>query len=122
VLHPAARHGPLPDPVDEEERVGCPPYAKALTCRSSTGPTLEKSSYEISVSADSSHPTTKKIVYVSSIAWLGVTAACRVAHVRRGGAGAGLVSVYGPEPLNKPADGNVLVCCSQPIHDVVIDL
>jgi hypothetical protein len=37
----------------------------------------------------------------------------------------GLVSgevVYGPEPLEKPADGNLLVCCSQPIHDVVIDL
>ena len=37
----------------------------------------------------------------------------------------GLVSgavVYGPEPLDKPADGNVLVCCSQPIGDVVIDL
>jgi ferredoxin len=29
---------------------------------------------------------------------------------------------YGPEPLDKPADGNVLVCCSQPIRDVVIDL
>jgi MOSC domain-containing protein YiiM/ferredoxin-NADP reductase/ferredoxin len=37
----------------------------------------------------------------------------------------GLVSgsvVYRPEPLEKPADGNVLVCCSQPIGDVVIDL
>jgi len=37
----------------------------------------------------------------------------------------GLVSgevVYRPEPLEKPADGNLLVCCSQPIHDVVIDL
>jgi len=37
----------------------------------------------------------------------------------------GLVSgavVYGPDPLDKPADGNVLVCCSQPIGDVVIDL
>jgi ferredoxin-NADP reductase len=37
----------------------------------------------------------------------------------------GLVSgavVYGPEPLDKPADGNVLVCCSQPTRDVVIDL
>jgi ferredoxin-NADP reductase/MOSC domain-containing protein YiiM len=29
---------------------------------------------------------------------------------------------YGPEPLEKPADGNLLVCCSQPIRDVVIDL
>jgi ferredoxin-NADP reductase/MOSC domain-containing protein YiiM len=37
----------------------------------------------------------------------------------------GLVSgavVYGPEPLDKPAEGNLLVCCSQPLNDVVIDL
>jgi ferredoxin-NADP reductase len=37
----------------------------------------------------------------------------------------GLVSgaiVYGPEPLDMPADGNLLICCSQPIRDVVIDL
>jgi ferredoxin-NADP reductase/MOSC domain-containing protein YiiM len=37
----------------------------------------------------------------------------------------GLVSgavAYGPEPLEKPADGNLLVCCSQPIRDIVIDL
>jgi MOSC domain-containing protein YiiM/ferredoxin-NADP reductase len=37
----------------------------------------------------------------------------------------GLVSgtvVYGPEPLEPPAAGNVLVCCSQPSGDVVIDL
>jgi MOSC domain-containing protein YiiM/ferredoxin-NADP reductase len=37
----------------------------------------------------------------------------------------GLVSgevVYGPQPLEQPADGNLLVCCSQPIRDVVIDL
>lgn len=37
----------------------------------------------------------------------------------------GLISggvVYEPEPLDKPADGNVLVCCSQPVRDTVIDL
>jgi len=37
----------------------------------------------------------------------------------------GLVSgkvIYEPEPLDMPADGNVLVCCSQPSSDVVIDL
>ena len=37
----------------------------------------------------------------------------------------GLVSgtvVYAPEPLDKPAEGNLLVCCSQPTRDVVIDL
>jgi ferredoxin-NADP reductase len=37
----------------------------------------------------------------------------------------GLISgavLYGPEPLDRPAEGNLLVCCSQPIGDVVIDL
>lgn len=37
----------------------------------------------------------------------------------------GLVSgevIYEPEPLDKAAAGNLLVCCSQPIRDVVIDL
>jgi ferredoxin-NADP reductase/MOSC domain-containing protein YiiM/ferredoxin len=37
----------------------------------------------------------------------------------------GLVSgavAYRPEPLEKPADGNLLVCCSQPVGDVVVDL
>jgi ferredoxin-NADP reductase/MOSC domain-containing protein YiiM len=37
----------------------------------------------------------------------------------------GLVSgevAYDPEPLDAPADGNVLVCCSRPRRDVVIDL
>ena len=37
----------------------------------------------------------------------------------------GLVSgavAYGPEPLDQPAQGNLLICCSQPTSDVVIDL
>jgi ferredoxin-NADP reductase/MOSC domain-containing protein YiiM/ferredoxin len=37
----------------------------------------------------------------------------------------GLVSgavVYGPQPLDEPAAGNLLVCCSQPLRDIVIDL
>jgi ferredoxin-NADP reductase/MOSC domain-containing protein YiiM len=37
----------------------------------------------------------------------------------------GLVSgevAYKPQPLEQPADGNLLVCCSQPSRDVVIDL
>jgi ferredoxin len=37
----------------------------------------------------------------------------------------GLVSgavTYEPQPLDKPAEGNVLICCSQPTRDVVIDL
>jgi ferredoxin-NADP reductase/MOSC domain-containing protein YiiM len=48
---------------------------------------------------------------------------CRtgVCHTCESGLVSGAV-VYEPEPLDKPADGNLLVCCSQPIRDVVIDL
>jgi ferredoxin len=37
----------------------------------------------------------------------------------------GLISgavAYDPEPLDQPAAGNLLVCCSQPLRDIVIDL
>jgi ferredoxin-NADP reductase/MOSC domain-containing protein YiiM len=49
--------------------------------------------------------------------------ACRtgVCHNCESGLVSGAV-VYQPEPLDKPADGNLLVCCSQPTSDVVIDL
>jgi ferredoxin-NADP reductase/MOSC domain-containing protein YiiM/ferredoxin len=48
---------------------------------------------------------------------------CRtgVCHSCESGLVAGGVS-YRPEPLEPPADGNVLTCCSQPRGDVVIDL
>jgi ferredoxin-NADP reductase/MOSC domain-containing protein YiiM/ferredoxin len=48
---------------------------------------------------------------------------CRtgVCHSCESGLVSGAVA-YEPEPLDKPADGNVLVCCSQPIRDIVIDL
>jgi ferredoxin-NADP reductase/MOSC domain-containing protein YiiM len=49
--------------------------------------------------------------------------ACRtgVCHSCESGLVSGAVA-YGPQPLEKPADGNLLVCCSQPIRDVVVDL
>jgi MOSC domain-containing protein YiiM/ferredoxin-NADP reductase len=48
---------------------------------------------------------------------------CRtgVCHNCESGIVSGTV-VYGPEPLEMPAEGNILICCSQPIQDVVIDL
>jgi len=49
--------------------------------------------------------------------------ACRtgVCHSCESGLVSGAV-IYEPEPLDKPADGNLLVCCSHPTSDVVIDL
>jgi ferredoxin-NADP reductase/MOSC domain-containing protein YiiM/ferredoxin len=49
--------------------------------------------------------------------------ACRtgVCHNCESGLVSGVV-VYEPQPLDKPADGNLLVCCSQPAGNVVVDL
>lgn len=48
---------------------------------------------------------------------------CRtgVCHRCESGLVAGAVA-YRPDPLEPPADGNVLICCSRPVGDVVIDL
>jgi MOSC domain-containing protein YiiM/ferredoxin-NADP reductase len=49
--------------------------------------------------------------------------ACRtgVCHTCESGLVSGSVA-YDPEPLDPAADGNVLICCSQPQGDVVIDI
>jgi ferredoxin len=49
--------------------------------------------------------------------------ACRsgVCHNCESGLVSGRVA-YDPQPLDEPAAGNLLVCCSQPVGDVVIDL
>ena len=48
---------------------------------------------------------------------------CRtgVCHSCESGLIAGSVS-YQPEPLERPADGNLLICCSQPREEVMLDL
>ncbi|MBR0971407.1 MULTISPECIES: MOSC and FAD-binding oxidoreductase domain-containing protein [Bradyrhizobium] len=48
---------------------------------------------------------------------------CRtgVCHNCESGLIAGVVS-YAPDPLDGPADGNVLICCSRPRSDLVLDL
>jgi ferredoxin-NADP reductase/MOSC domain-containing protein YiiM len=48
---------------------------------------------------------------------------CRtgVCHTCESGLVSGEVA-YEPEPLDQPADGNVLVCCARPVRDVVVDL
>jgi ferredoxin-NADP reductase/MOSC domain-containing protein YiiM len=49
--------------------------------------------------------------------------ACRtgVCHTCETGLVAGKIG-YRPDPVDAPADGNLLICCSQPGSDVVIDL
>lgn len=49
--------------------------------------------------------------------------ACRtgVCHTCESGLIAGTVN-YQPEPLERPASGNLLICCSQPRDEVILDL
>jgi len=53
-----------------------------------------------------------------SVRWSCRTGVC---HTCMTGLIAGSV-VYNPEPLERPAPGNVLVCCSQPNADVTLDI
>jgi ferredoxin-NADP reductase/MOSC domain-containing protein YiiM len=65
----------------------------------------------------------KSILELAEACDVPVRWSCRtgVCHSCESGLVSGAV-VYGPEPLDKPAAGNLLICCSQPICDVVIDL
>jgi ferredoxin len=49
--------------------------------------------------------------------------ACRsgVCHNCESGLVSGAIA-YDPQPLDQPADGNLLICCSRPVRDVVLDL
>ena len=52
------------------------------------------------------------------VRWSCRTGAC---HTCESGLMAGTVT-YAPDPVDDPADGNVLICCSEPAGDVVLDL
>jgi ferredoxin len=44
-----------------------------------------------------------------------------VCHTCETGLRSGAVA-YSPDPVEAPADGNALVCCSQPAGDVALDM
>jgi ferredoxin-NADP reductase/MOSC domain-containing protein YiiM len=68
-------------------------------------------------------PSYQSILELAEACDVPVRWSCRtgVCHNCESGLVSGAV-VYGPEPLDKPADGNLLVCCSQPTSDIVVDL
>jgi MOSC domain-containing protein YiiM/ferredoxin-NADP reductase len=68
-------------------------------------------------------PSCQSILELAEACDVPVRWSCRtgVCHNCESGLVSGAVA-YGPEPLEKPADGNLLVCCSQPTGDVVVDL
>jgi ferredoxin-NADP reductase/MOSC domain-containing protein YiiM len=68
-------------------------------------------------------PTFHSLLELAEACDVPVRWACRtgVCHTCETGLVAGKIS-YRPDPVDAPADGNVLICCSRPEGDVVIDL
>ena len=68
-------------------------------------------------------PTFQSLLELAEACDVPVRWACRtgVCHTCETGLVAGKIG-YRPDPVDAPADGNVLICCSQPEGDVVIDL
>jgi ferredoxin-NADP reductase/MOSC domain-containing protein YiiM len=68
-------------------------------------------------------PTFHSLLELAEACDVPVRWSCRtgVCHTCETGLVAGKIG-YRPDPVDAPADGNVLICCSQPEGDVVIDL
>ena len=68
-------------------------------------------------------PSYQNILELAEACDVPVRWACRtgVCHNCESGLVSGEVT-YEPEPLDKPADGNLLICCSRPVRDIVVDL
>jgi ferredoxin-NADP reductase/MOSC domain-containing protein YiiM len=68
-------------------------------------------------------PTFHSLLELAEACDVPVRWSCRtgVCHTCETGLVAGTVG-YRPDPVDAPADGNVLICCSQPDGDIVIDL
>jgi ferredoxin-NADP reductase len=86
----------------------------------STGPLV---SFARSGIAAHWNPAYQSILELAEACDVPVRWSCRtgVCHNCESGLVSGSVA-YDPQPLDNPADGNVLVCCSRPNGDVVIDL
>ena len=105
-----------PGVVDVMTRAAHPPSNEV-----NTGPLVSFARSGISAHWDTSRYGS--ILEMAETCDVPVRWACRtgVCHNCESGLVSGAV-VYGPQPLEKPADGDLLVCCSQPISDVVVDL
>jgi ferredoxin-NADP reductase len=86
-----------------------------------TGPLISFARSRIAAHWDAS--TYQSILELAEACDVPVRWSCRtgVCHNCESGLISGEVA-YGPEPLEKPPHGNILVCCSQPVCDVAIDL
>ena len=84
------------------------------------GPSVSFTRSGISVAWD---PKFQSLLELAEACDVSVRWSCRtgVCHTCMTGLISGSIT-YHPEPLEEPAPGNMLVCCSQPNADVILDL
>jgi len=104
-----------PGVVDAPRR---PPHLPARA--TSTGPQVSFARSGLVVHWD---PAFQSLLELAEVCDVPVRWSCRtgVCHTCESGLVAGSVS-YQPEPLERPADGTLLICCSQPRDEVILDL
>ena len=85
-----------------------------------TGPLVSFARSNLNVRWD---PAMQSVLELAEACEVPVRWSCRtgVCHTCETGLILGAVG-YRPDPVDPPADGNVLICCSQPTGDIVIDL
>ncbi|HKA28644.1 MAG TPA: 2Fe-2S iron-sulfur cluster-binding protein, partial [Candidatus Binatia bacterium] len=85
-----------------------------------TGPTISFARSGLSVKWASTYASLLELAEACSVPtrWSCRTGVC---HNCETGLLSGTVT-YSPDPVDAPADGNVLICCSQPSGDLVLDL
>jgi len=95
-----------------------PPHAPAGVAGS--GPLVSFARSGIAVAWDAKYQSLLELAEACDVP---VRWSCRtgVCHTCESGLISGTVT-YRPEPLQAPADGNVLICCCQPREEVVVDL
>ncbi|GHO88427.1 MOSC and FAD-binding oxidoreductase domain-containing protein [Dictyobacter formicarum] len=101
--------------------VKTPPRAPHLPARpAGVGPSISFARSGLTVHWD---PSFQSLLELAEACDVPVRWSCRtgVCHSCESGLISGTVS-YQPEPLEPPAEGNVLICCSRPQSEIVIDL
>lgn len=100
---------------------GTPHVPADATAEAGTGPLVSFARSGLVVRAGS--PRYRSLLELAEASDVPVRWSCRtgVCHSCESGLLSGSVR-YDPEPLDPPSEGNVLLCCSRPIGDVVLDL
>jgi ferredoxin len=113
--HLAAHHAHTPGIAARPARTPHPPAGK-----SGDGPTIEFARSNLAIAWSGDYTSLLELAEACDVPvrWscrTGVCHSCVTTLI------AGNVE-YSPDPVEPPADGSALICCSQPLDDVVLDL